>query len=80
MIAIYVNRYEVGSKTYFDLFFEEDGNQPLILGSVPFKEGFTEQDMHDKATEIFEANFIDTTSEIFEGEFIELTLDQIIIN
>ncbi len=80
MIAIYVNRYEVGSKTYFDLFFEEDGNQPLILGSVPFKEGFTEQDMRDRATEIFEANFIDPASEIFEGEFIELTLDQIIIN
>ena len=48
--------------------FNENDIQMLRLGGVPFEEGFTEQDMLDKATEIFNGNFID------------LILDQIIIN
>tara|TARA_R110000868_G_scaffold14426_1_gene67102 strand:- start:2345 stop:2551 length:207 start_codon:yes stop_codon:yes gene_type:complete len=68
MIAIYLNKYEETSITYFDLSFEEEGNQMLRLGGVTFEEGFTEQDMINRATEIFEGNFIDKT------------LDEIIIN
>ena len=68
MIAIYLNKYENVNITYFDLAFNENDIQMLRLGGVPFEEGFTEQDMLDKATEIFNGNFID------------LILDQIIIN
>jgi hypothetical protein len=57
MIAIYINKYEDLPITYFDLSFNEDDNQMLRLGSVPFNEGFTNDDMINKATEIFENNF-----------------------
>ena len=57
MTAIYLNRYEVLSITYFNLYFVEDNSQLLILGGVPFDKGFSEQDMIDRATEIFEGNF-----------------------
>jgi hypothetical protein len=63
MIAIYLNKYEDLSITYFDLAFEEDVNQLLRLGSVPFDIGYTEQDMIDRATEIFEGNF---STEIYQ--------------
>ena len=59
MIAIYLNKYENVNITYFDLAFNENDIQMLRLGGVPFEEGFTEQDMLDKATEIFNGNFID---------------------
>jgi|TARA_R110000868_G_scaffold52368_1_gene165572 hypothetical protein len=68
MIAIYLNRYNDTSITYFDLSFEEEDVQMLRLGGVTFEEGFSEQDMIDRATEIFEGNFTD------------LTLTEIIIN
>ena len=58
MIAIYVNRYNgLPPITRFNLYFEEDNVQLLSLGEVPFEEGFTNQDMIDRATEIFESNF-----------------------
>ena len=57
MIAIYINKYEDLPIIYFDLSFNEDDNQMLRLGSVPFNEGFTNDDMINKATEIFESNF-----------------------
>ena len=68
MIAIYLNRYNDTSITYFDLSFEEEDVQMLRLGGVTFEEGFSGQDMIDRATEIFEGNFTD------------LTLTEIIIN
>jgi hypothetical protein len=68
MIAIYLNRYNDTSITYFDLSFEEEDVQMLRLGGVTFEEGFSVQDMIDRATEIFEGNFTD------------LTLTEIIIN
>jgi hypothetical protein len=58
MIATYLNKYDDGlSIIYFDLAFNENDIQMLRLGGVPFNEGFTEQDMIDKATEIFNGNF-----------------------
>jgi hypothetical protein len=58
VIAKYLNkRYHDLLTTYFDLDFEEDNNQMLRLGGVPFDNGFTNQDMIDRATEIFENNF-----------------------
>ena len=57
MIATYVNRYTGLPITYFNLYFTEEDNQMLILGGVPFEEGFTKQDMINRATEIFEGNF-----------------------
>jgi hypothetical protein len=66
MIAIYLNRYEVLSITYFNLYFVENDNQMLILGGVPFDEGFSEQDMIDRATEIFEGNFSNETYQLTE--------------
>jgi len=57
MIAIYLNRYDDLPLTYFDLAFNENDVQTLRLGGVPFNEGFSEQDMIDRATEIFEGNF-----------------------
>ena len=53
MIATFLNRRH----NYFDLEFDENGIQMLRLGGVPFDEGFTNQDMIDRATEIFEGNF-----------------------
>jgi hypothetical protein len=57
MIAIYLNKYEDLPITYFDLAFNEDDVQMLRLGGVIFDEGFSQQDMIDRATEIFEGNF-----------------------
>lgn len=58
MIAIYLNRrYNALPLSHFDLEFDEDGVQMLRLSCVPFEEGFTQQDMIDRATEIFEGNF-----------------------
>jgi hypothetical protein len=66
MIAIYLNKYENLSIVYFDLAFEEESNQLLRLGSVPFDIGYTEQDMIDRATEIFEGNFSNEEYELTE--------------
>jgi hypothetical protein len=38
----------------------------LILGGVPFDEGFSEQNMIDRATEIFEGNFSNETYQLTE--------------
>ena len=38
MIAIYLNRYNDTSITYFDLSFEEEDVQMLRLGGVTFEE------------------------------------------
>jgi hypothetical protein len=58
MIAIYLNRYEDSLVTYFDLVFNDNEIQMLRLSGVPFDEGFSTQDMIDRATEIFEGNFL----------------------
>lgn len=68
MIAIYLNKYESILTTYFDLEFNENDIQMLRLGGVTFEEGYTEQDMINRATEIF------------EGNFTNITLDEIVIN
>lgn len=57
MVAIYLNKYNSSSLIYFDLEFSEDNIQMLRLSGVTFEEGFSEQDMIDRATEIFEGNF-----------------------
>ena len=61
MIATFLNKYEVESLIYFDLSFTENDTQLLRLGGVTFEDGFTEQDIIDRAIEIFNLNFVNKT-------------------
>jgi hypothetical protein len=59
MTATYINRQFEGTYTYFDLMFENEGEQLLRLGGVSFGDNPTIDEMENNAREIAMFNLPD---------------------
>ena len=59
MIAIFLNKYQENeeSDALYDLEFDEENTQMLRLSGVSFNPNYNQQDMIDRANEIFIGNF-----------------------